>query len=155
MNEKFDEMVQELQKLILEETRKQFGEKVYERWQRPWYMGALEDPDGHARVKGSCGDSMEIFLHFENDRVVNASFQTDGCGPTVVCGSYAAEMAFTKTPNQLFEITGASILKELDGLPPDHQHCAYLAADALQAAADDYMIKRAHGARTETDEGKQ
>lgn len=154
MNDQFDAIMQELQNLIFEETKKQFGEKVYERWQNPRYMGPLDDADGKAIVKGSCGDSMEIFLQFDNNRVVNASFQTDGCGPTVVCGSYAAEMALDKTPGELFEITGASILKELDGLPPDHEHCAFLAADTLQAAADDYMVKQARRPAEDTGEGK-
>ncbi|RJP69365.1 MAG: iron-sulfur cluster assembly scaffold protein [Candidatus Abyssobacteria bacterium SURF_17] len=150
MNEAFDAFLQELQRHILEETKRDFGEKVFERWQNPFYMGVMRDADGHAKVKGICGDSMEIFLKFDNNRVLSASFQTDGCGPTVVCGSYAAEMAFGKTPDELFEITGESILAELGGLPKAHEHCAFLAAASLHATADDYMVKQAGKRRTET-----
>jgi len=147
MNENFDAFLDSLQEQIFEETRREFGEKVYQRWQNPRYMGAMHDSDGQSRMKGTCGDTMEIFLKFENDRVVNASFQTDGCGSSVVCGSYAAEMAFGKTSDELFEITGESILAELEGLPEDQEHCAFLAVESLKAAADDYMIKQARKPR--------
>ena len=143
MNDQFDTFLQELQELVFEETKRDFGEKVYERWRNPLYMGVMQYADGHAKVKGTCGDNMEIFLKFDNNRVVNASFQTDGCGPTVVCGSYAAEMALGKTPDDLFDITGASILTELGGLPQENEHCAFLAAESLQAATDNYLIKQA------------
>jgi nitrogen fixation NifU-like protein len=143
MNTDFDALLQQLQEHIFEETRRTFGEKVYQRWRNPLYMGVMDNADGRATVKGTCGDNMEMFLKFDNDLVVNASFQTDGCGPTVVCGSYAAEMAMGKAPDDLFDITGESILKELGGLPQEHVHCAFLAAESLQAAANDYMIRQA------------
>jgi nitrogen fixation NifU-like protein len=143
MNDEFDAFLQELQEHILEETRRDFGEKVFERWQNPLYMNEMHNADGRARIQGPCGDNMELFLKFHKDRVVDASFQTDGCGPTVVCGSYAAEMALGKLPDELFEITGEFILGELGGLPPEHEHCAFLAAESLHAAVDNYMIQQA------------
>lgn len=142
MNNQFDSLLQDLQEHIFEETKRDFGDKVYQRWQNPRFMGVMHDADGQARVTGPCGESMEIFLKFDDNRIVTASFQTDGCGPSVVCGSYAAEMALGKAPDDIFEITGASILAELGGLPPEHKHCASLAAESLQAAIDDYMIRQ-------------
>lgn len=150
MNDQFDAFMQELQDVIFEEAKRDFGEKVYQRWRNPLYTGVMRDADGQAEVKGTCGDSMRIFLKFDNNRVVNSSFQTDGCGPTVVCGSYAAEMALGRTPGDLFEITGASILTKLGGLPQNHEHCAFLAAESLHAATDDYMIRQARKPKNDT-----
>ena len=147
MNDDFDVFLQKLQELIFDEAKRDFGEKVYQRWRNPLYMGVINDADGQAKVQGTCGDSMEIFLKFDNNRVVNASFQTDGCGPTVVCGSYAAEMALGRKPDDLFDITGESLLEELGGLPQEHEHCAFLAAESLQGAANDYMIKQIRKAK--------
>lgn len=142
MDNNLDYFVQQLQDQIYEETKKDFGEKVYQRWRKPLYMGVIDEPDGYAKVKGKCGDSIEIFLRFENNRVTQASFQTDGCGPSVVCGSYAAEMAIGKNPDELVEITGEIILEKLGGLPEENEHCAFLAAESLQKALNDYMIKQ-------------
>jgi len=142
MNDSFDDFVRDLQNQIHEETRKAYGQVAFERWLTPRYMGFLDDPDGYGRVTGSCGDRMEIFLNFEEDKVKEASFRTDGCGSSAVCGSYAAELALGKTPDEVTEISGETILETLGGLPEEDRHCAFLAADTLQEALDDYMRKQ-------------
>lgn len=91
MNDKLDVFLEQLQERIYEETKAAYGQKGFERWLNPLYRGVLENPDGYARITGSCGDTMEIFLRFENGRVKEATFQTDGCGSSTVCGSFAAE----------------------------------------------------------------
>jgi len=139
MNSNLDSFIDDLQDEIFEDAREAFGEKVYQRWRQPLYMQAMDSPDGHAKVKGVCGDRIEVFLKFENNRVAKASFLTDGCGPSVVCGSYAAEMALGKTADELLEIDGNVILNELGGLPEENEHCAHLAAESLHAALDNFM----------------
>ena len=61
----------------------------------------------------------------------------------LVCGSFAAEMAHGKGPDELLEVTGEAILERLAGLPEEEAHCAFLAAETLQEALNDYMIKQA------------
>jgi len=141
MNDPFDDFVNDLQAQIDTQTLADFGEVVYQRWKNPLYMQVLPQADGHARETGSCGDSIEIFLAIENGRVTDAGFQTDGCGPSAVCGSYAAEMALGRTPLEITEITGETILSVLGGLPPEHEHCAFLAAAVLQSTVEDYMSR--------------
>ncbi len=142
MNNRFDNFVQELQDQIYEETREEYGEAAYQRWRNPLYIGRLPDPDAHSSIKGTCGDTIEIFLKFENGHVKEASFITDGCGSSMVCGSFAAEMSMGKYPEGLFEITGEAILDKLGEFPEEDKHCAFLAAETLHKAANDYMIKK-------------
>ena len=144
MSEDLDAFVKSLQDQIDEETRESYGEVAFERWRSPRYMGALTDPDGYGRVTGKCGDTIQIYLLFEEDRVKQSSFQTDGCGSSIVCGSFAAELALGKIPDALAEITGETILEKIGGLPEEDRHCAFLAAEGLREALDDYMRKRAH-----------
>jgi nitrogen fixation NifU-like protein len=143
MGEDLDAFVKSLQEQIDEETRESYGDVAFERWRSPMYMGALANPDGYGRVTGTCGDTIQIYLSFEEDRVKKSSFQTDGCGSSIVCGSFAAELALGKTPDALAEITGETILERIGGLPEEDRHCAFLAAEGLQEALDDYMKKRA------------
>ena len=138
--EELDKFVQQLQEQIHEESRKAYGEKAFERWLNPQWMGALEDADGWGRIVGSCGDAMEIFLKFENNRVKEASFRTSGCGASVACGSFAAEMAIGKSPDELLHVTAEAILETLGGLPQQEEHCAQLASETLQEALHSYMI---------------
>jgi nitrogen fixation NifU-like protein len=69
MSDKFDQFVDELQNRIFEETREASGELGFRRWRNPLYRGQLKDPDGYGCITGSCGDTMQIFLKFENERV--------------------------------------------------------------------------------------
>lgn len=139
MTDNFDAFVDKLQEQIFEETREAFGEAGFQRWQNPLYRGPLDGADSHARVKGTCGDTMEIFLKFENDRVCDAAYLTDGCGSSTVCGSFAAEMAIGRAPDELVEITGDAILEKLGTFPEEDRHCAFLAAETLQEALNLYM----------------
>jgi len=134
--------IEELKKEILEETKRAYGEKAFHRWMEPLFEGALANPDGYACLKSSCGDSMELFLKFDGERVSEASFRTAGCGASAVCGSYAAEMALDKSPGEILEITGESILESLGGLPREEEHIATLAAQTLHAALQDFIHKQ-------------
>jgi nitrogen fixation protein NifU and related proteins len=142
MIDNFDAFVANLQERIFDETREAFGEAGFQRWRNPLYRGPLTAPDSHARVTGNCGDTMEIFLKFENDRVCAATYRSDGCGSSTVCGSFAAEMAHGKNPDELMEVTGDAILERIGRFPEEDRHCAFLAAEALQEALNRYMIAR-------------
>ena len=141
MSETFDDFVKGLQDQIFEETRAAYGDIAFERWLEPLYMNGMDNPDGYGRVTGSCGDTIQIFLKFEHGKVKNASFQTDGCASSMVCGSFAAELAHGKSPDKIMDITGETVLKKVEGLPEEDRHCAFLSANALHDALNNYMIK--------------
>ena len=141
MSDTLDDFVQGLQEQISEEIEEAYGEIAYQRWLNPLYKGSIKYPDGYACLRGKCQDTMEIFLKFENDQVKKAKFQTDGCGSSTICGSFAAEMAIGKKPDELLEISGKAILKRLGDFPKEGEHCAFLAAETLHEALNDYMIK--------------
>jgi len=133
------DFIEALKRDILEETERAYGKKAFERWRNPLYEGALADADGYACLRSSCGDAMEIFLKFDGERVKQASFRTAGCGAGAVCGSYAAEMALHKDPQEILQITGQSILDRLGGLPQEEAPMAELAAKTLHAALRNAM----------------
>ncbi len=140
MGDNFDAFVETLQEQIFDETKEAFGEAGFQRWRNPLYNGKLENPDAHGRITGSCGDTMEIYLKFKNDYVSEASYLTDGCGSSTVCGSFAAEMTIGKNPDELSEITGEIILQKIGKFPKEDEHCALLAAETLQEALHSYLI---------------
>ena len=144
MGDKLDDFVNNLQNQIFEEARVAYGEIGFQRWRNPLYVGVLNEADGYGRIIGSCGDTMEIFLKFKNNKVEKASFRTDGCGSSTICGSFAAEMALSKTSDELLEITGEKILEVLNVFPKADEHCAFLTAETLQEALNDFMKKHAN-----------
>jgi len=99
-------------------------------------------PDGHACLTGKCGETIEIFLNFNGERVKEAAYLTNGCISSKVCAALAAQMAKGKTPDEVLEITAESLLGLLGEFPKSEEHCAFLAAETLQEALHDYMLKR-------------
>ena len=142
MTDDIDVFVQRLQEAMLEEAKENYGEVFFKRWQHPLYMGAMADADVSAQLTGQCGDTISIYLKFENGFVKNASFETDGCAPSIVCGSYAAELSIDKSPEELLDISVETITTQLGGLPEEVQHCAFLAAATIHGAVDKYMIRQ-------------
>ena len=139
MSSDFDKFVDELDKAVLEEMRRDYSEKVVALFLNPINMGKIEDADGYGKVKGSCGDTMEIFLKIKEDLVVDARFITDGCGTSMVCGSMVTELAKNGNINKADKINAEKVLVELGGLPEEDQHCAQLAADTLRNAITTYL----------------
>jgi nitrogen fixation NifU-like protein len=133
--------IEDLLDQIFDVTKKAYGEVAYGRWKNPVHIGPLENPDGYANLAGACGDSMQIFLKFDGGRVREASVESGGCGSSAVCGSFAAEMAIGKTPDEFSQITGEAIMERMVYLPEEDKHLAFLAADTLQAALKDYEMK--------------
>ncbi|MFZ5833441.1 MAG: P-loop NTPase, partial [Planctomycetota bacterium] len=115
-------------------TEQAASPEALERFQRPRNYGPLDQWDGHARITGPCGDTMEIWLKIADRRVVQASFITDGCGPSRAAGSMATELATGKLVKEALQIEQRDVLEALRGLPKASEHCAILAANTLKAA---------------------
>ena len=109
---------------------------------RPRHHGPLEVFDGHARITGPCGDTMEFWLTARNGKVDKVSFSTDGCGPSLACGSMATCLAEGKCVEDAAGLRQQDILEALGGLPPDFEHCALLAANTMKAACENYLNRR-------------
>lgn len=142
MKDEFDILVDKLQDKIFEEAKDVYGIKGFERWRNQFYRGRLENPDVHARITGKCEDTIEIFLIFQEDRVIEASYITDGCASSQICGSFIAELSIGKNPDELSDITGETILEKIGKFPKKDEHCAFLAAETLQEALKKYMIRQ-------------
>jgi len=130
----FDRMVTGLQRQITEQEEALYSARVLEEARHPRNLGAMLDPDGHAVVRGPCGDTMEIFVRLCGSQIEKAAFMTDGCGPTVACGSMLTTMVQGKTLDEAAAIDGGDLIIALDGLPAEHVHCATLAVTALRQA---------------------
>jgi nitrogen fixation NifU-like protein len=134
-----DEFIDNLQAEIFEDAKHALGERGFQRWRNPKFNGRMDDPDGYGKVIGECGDTMEIFLKFEDNRVSNASYSTNGCASSTVSGSFASELTLGKDPDGLADITAEDVLNAIGRLPEEDQHCASLAARTVQEALTHYM----------------
>ena len=132
-----DRWLAALQAALLEQQRALFSAKVIAEANQPQNMAVMEEVDGYGLVFGACGDTMEFFVRLDGDRIQDVSFMTDGCGPTVACGSMVTRMAQGKSLAEAAAIEAAEVIIALDGLPAEHVHCATLAVNTLHEALAD------------------
>lgn len=102
------------------------------------YQERLEHPDAHGKKKGDCGDTVEFFLMVEHGRICRIGTDVNGCINTNACANALIEMAKGKKLEEAWTIEPEDIENYLETLPPDHKHCAELAAGAFYHALSNY-----------------
>jgi ATP-binding protein involved in chromosome partitioning len=112
-----------------------------ERFDRPRNYGPMAQWNGHGRITGPCGDTMEFWLNVAEGRIAGAGFTTTGCGPSRAAGSVATELAIGRPAAEAARIEQADILAALGGLPKESEHCALLASNTLKAAIRDFLSR--------------
>jgi len=117
-----------------------YSDKVMDHFMNPRNVGYIEDADGIGEIgNAKCGDIMKIYLKIENDIIVDAKFETFGCGSAIASSSMATEMIMGKPVSEALELTNKAVVEALDGLPAHKVHCSVLAEEAIKNALKDYF----------------
>lgn len=120
-----------------------YSDKVMDHFRNPRNVGRIENPDGVGTVGNPvCGDVMKLYIKVEDNRIVDAKFETFGCGAAIASSSMLTEMIKGKTIEEALQISNRAVAEALGGLPASKLHCSVLAEDALKAAIEDYRSKR-------------
>lgn len=106
-------------------------------------MEILENPDGHGKKTGECGDSVEFFILTDADGTISrVSFLVNGCLNTVACANAVCELVEGKSLGEAWDLTPEQVVEYLETLPQREHHCAELAIGALYLGIADLERKK-------------
>ncbi len=117
-----------------------YSETLLDHFRNPRNAGMMREPDGVGEGEyPECMDLARVYLRVRGGRVVEARFQSYGCGPTIATSSAGTELITGAPLAELAELSSARVERAVGGLPEDRAHAAEVVSAAIRAAARDAL----------------
>ncbi|HUV90639.1 MAG TPA: iron-sulfur cluster assembly scaffold protein [Anaerolineae bacterium] len=125
------------------EEQVHYSAKVIEEAAHPKNVGRMPESDAWGIIRGCCGDTMEVYLRLDGERIREATFVTDGHESAIACGSMLTTMVRGMTLEEAGAIEPEDLIRALDGLPASKRHCAKLTVNTLREAISNSRARSA------------
>jgi nitrogen fixation protein NifU and related proteins len=125
--------------------RQAFIDNILDHYEHPRHRGKLQDAT--VAMKGGnpgCGDIIEVYLKLdENERIVDASFEGQGCTISQAAASILSEQIIGKTLEEVKNMDHTQFVEDLGReVVINRLKCATLALNTVKAAERKYHAQQ-------------
>ena len=116
-----------------------YNETVIDHFTNPRNVGEIENADGFALVGDpDCGDQMKLWIKVVADYIVDVKFKSFGCPGAIATSSMATTLVMGVHLDEAKQLSDDDVVRALDGIPSNKEHCSLMGVGALKAAIRDY-----------------
>jgi nitrogen fixation NifU-like protein len=118
-----------------EHNMTRFSDTLMEHFLSPVNRRAMESADvvGKGNLDGY-PPLVTLYLCIDGGRTVDATFEAEGCGVTIACGSMLTTLIRGRNVADCRQITVRELIEALGGIPSGKEYCADVVIRALQDA---------------------
>lgn len=121
-----------------------YSNKIMEEFYNPQNYGVIKGASGVGKVTSDVGSEIiKIFIKVEDDKIIDAQFQTFGGVVAIACSSIATTLMIGKTLRQVRNITTNTILEIVGEVPENKMYILQAVVSAIYASVDSYFNKLA------------
>ena len=122
-----------------------YSEKIMEEFYNPQNYGVIKGASGVGKVTSEIGSEIiKIFIKVENEKIVDAQFQTFGGVVAIALTSFATRLMIGKSLKEIRNITASMLLETAGGeIPENKMYIVQLVVNAVHASVDSYFNKSA------------
>ncbi len=113
-------------------NRSGYSKKAIEYFKNKTNVGIIKNPTVSFVYKGSCGDTMKIYLKIVSNKIIDAKFEAIGCAGAFTAGSALTELVKNQSVADARKICELDIVDHLGSVPDKKLDCIYLAIKTLQ-----------------------
>ena len=121
-----------------------YSNRIMEEFYNPQNYGVIKGASGVGKVTSDVGSEIiKIFIKVEDDKIVDAQFQTFGGVVAIACSSIATTLMIGKSIKQIRNITANSILEIVGEVPENKMYIVQAVISAIYGSIDSYYNKSA------------
>jgi len=133
-------MIHKFKDIVLIEEDEIYKENVLDHYKNPRNFGSIKDYTFKSKeFNSSCGDEIEIFIKFKNNKIIESKFIGRGCAISQASASMLTDILRGKTLDQVKSIHKKDIL-DLLGIQVGivRMNCALLPLKSLHNGVNRY-----------------
>ena len=122
-----------------------YSNVIMEEFYNPQNYGVIKGASGVGKVTSEIGSEIiKIFIKVENEKIVDAQFQTFGGVVAIALTSFATRLMIGKSLKEIRNITASMLLETAGGeIPENKMYIVQLVVNAVHASVDSYFNKSA------------